>query len=132
MLNRSIGLGVLGALAGVLGVLHAFDVLLYLGIVPAALPGETVFFGVNWLGAILTGIVAWIWFWAAGGLWRADPQAWGFVVIVSILTLVFDLIAILSGAPWVYRAPSTILAAVALVIALLPGTRHAVVPTAHV
>ena len=131
MSNRSIGLGVLGAFAAVLGVLHAFDVLLYLGIVPAALPGEGVFFGVNWLGAILTGIVAWIWFWAAGGLWRADPQAWEFVVIVSIVTLVFDAISLFAGAPWVYRAPSTILAAVALVIALLPGTRQAIVPTGH-
>jgi hypothetical protein len=131
MLSRSVGLGVLGALAAVLGVLHAFDVLLYLGIVPAALPGEAAFFGVNWLGAILTAIVAWIWFWAAGGLWRADPQAWEFVVIVSILTLVFDAIALAAGAPWVYRAPSTILAAVALVIGLLPGTREAVVPSGH-
>jgi len=126
-----VGLGVLGAFAAVLGVLHAFDVLLYLGIVPAALPGGVVFFGVNWLGAILTGIVAWIWFWAAGGLWRAEQQAWEFVVLVCILTLVFDVIALIAGEPWVFRAPSTILAAVALVIALLPGTRHAIAPTGH-
>jgi hypothetical protein len=132
MLNRSLGLGVLGAIAAVLGVLHAFDVLLYLGIVPTAVPGEAAFFGANLLGAILTGIVAWIWFWAAGGLWRGEPQAWEFVVIVCILTLIFDVIAIAAGAPFVYRAPSTILAVIALVIALLPGTRQAVVPTGHV
>jgi hypothetical protein len=125
---RSIGLSILGALAAVLGVLHAFDVLLYLGLVPAALPGETAFFGVNWLGAILTGLVAWIWFWAAGGLWRADPEAWSFVVIVSVLTLIFGVIALIAGAPWVYRAPSMILAAFALGLAFLPGTRQGLLP----
>jgi hypothetical protein len=130
-MSRTLGLGILGALAAVLGVLHAFDVLLYLGFVPPAAPAETAFFGVHWLAAILAGIVALIWFWAAGGLWRGDPDAWTFVVIVSIMTLVFDLIAIIAGAPWVYRAPSTILAAFALALALLPNTRHAVTPTAH-
>jgi hypothetical protein len=111
-------------------VLHAFDVLIYLGIVPAALPGEGAFFGVNWLGAILTGLVAWIWFWAAGGLWKANPQAWEFVVVVCLFTLIFDGIALIAGAPLVFRAPSMLLAACALALAFLPATRRAVVPTA--
>ena len=131
MPNRSVGLEVLGAFAAVLGVLHGFDVLVYLGIVPTGVPDGVIFFGVNWFGAILAGIVAWVWFWAAGGVWRADPHAWGFVVVVCVVTLVFDVIALVAGEPWVYRAPSTILAAVALVIALLPGTRQAVVPSGH-
>lgn len=126
---RSFGLSVLGALAAVLGVLHAFDVLVYLGLVLAGLPGESAFFGFNWVGALVAGVVAWIWFWAAVGLWRADPQAWEFVVAVSLLTLVFGGVALMAGAPWAARAPSMTLAVIALCLALLPGTRHAMVPT---
>jgi hypothetical protein len=129
-MHRSIGLIVLGALAAVLGVLHAIDVLLYLGLLTPAMTGETAFFGVSIFGAFLTGIVAWIWFWAAGGLWRSDPQAWLFVVVVSFLTLLFDAIAIIAGAPPVARAPSILLAAIALCLALLPSTRQAVSPSA--
>jgi hypothetical protein len=130
-MSRTLALGILGALAAVLGVLHAFDVLLYLGIVTPALPGETAFFGVHWLAAILAAVVSWIWFWAAGGLWRGDPEAWTFVVIVAVFTLLFGFIAMVAGAPLMYRAPSMILAAFALILALLPNTREAVTPTAH-
>lgn len=129
---RSLGLIVLGAVAAVLGVLHAFDALLYLGLLTGALPGETDFFGVTWFGAILAGIVSCIWFSVAGGLWKGERDSWEFVVIVAIITLLFGIVALVAGAPWVARAPSMLLAAIALIIALLPGTRHAVTRTAGV
>jgi hypothetical protein len=129
-MNRSFGLIVLGALAAVLGVLHAIDVLLYLGILASALTGGNAFFGFSMLGAILTAIVAWIWFWAAGGLWQRDAQAWMFVIFVAIFSLVFDAVAIIGGTPLEVRTPSIILAALALILALLPSTREAVTPHA--
>jgi hypothetical protein len=129
-MNRSFGLVVLGALAAVLGVLHAIDVLIYLGILASALSGGGSFFGISILGAILTGIVAWIWFWAAGGLWQRDAQAWRFVVLVAIVSLVFDALAIVGGTPLTVRMPSIVLAGLALILALLPSTREAVTPHA--
>jgi hypothetical protein len=129
-MTRSFGLVVLGALAAVLGVLHAIDVLLYLGILASALTGGNSFYGFSILGAILTGIVAWIWFWAAGGLWQREAQAWRFVIFVAIFSLVFDVVAIIGGTPLAVRMPSIVLAALALILALLPSTREAVTPHA--
>jgi hypothetical protein len=127
-MTRSVSLVLLGALAALLGVLHAIDVLLYLGVIASAATGATAFFGVGILGAILAGIVAWIWFWAAGGLWRGDPQAWQFVILVAVFTLVFDALALIAGTPLSVRMPSILLAALALILALLPSTREAVMP----
>jgi hypothetical protein len=122
---HSFGLLVLGALAAVLGVLHAFEALIYLGLLTGALPGEADFFGITWFGAILAGLVAWIWFSVAGGLWKGERDSWEFVVVIALITLLFGTIGLFAGAPWVARAPTMLLAAVALIIALLPATRHA-------
>ena len=129
-MKGSLPLIILGALAAVLGVLHAIDVMIYLGVVASALTGANSFFGVGLLGALLSGIVAWIWFWAAGGLWQHEEQAWQFVVVIAIISLIFDGIAILGGTPLEVRVPSLVLAAVALILALLPGTREAITPRA--
>ena len=93
-----------------------------------AMPGEAAFFGITWFGAILAGIVAWIWFSAAGGLWDGDPRSWEFVIVIAIITLLFDILGLAAGSPLSARAPTILLASFALVIALLPGTRHAVTP----
>jgi hypothetical protein len=124
-MQRTIGLTLLGALAAVLGVLHAIEVFLYTGVLVSAWASGYSFFGLGILGAILTGVVAWIWFWAAGGLWRNDPSAWLFVVVVAVMTLVFDLLSYVDGTPFAAMAPSVILSAIALVLALLPSTREA-------
>ena len=130
-MTRSAGLIILGALAAVLGVLSCIDVFIYLGVVASSLMGSSSFFGIGLLGAILSGILAWIWFWAAGGLWLGDQQAWVFVVAVAALTLIFDLLAVIGGTPLQVRMPSVILAGIALILALLPTTRQAVTPQAH-
>jgi hypothetical protein len=75
-------------------------------------------------------MLAWIWFWAAGGLWQRDPQAWTFVVCVTAISLVFDAIALLAGAPFEARMPTIVFQGVALVVCLLPSTRESLSPHA--
>ena len=129
-MNRPVSLIVLGALAAMLGALHAVDVLIYLGLLASGLVGANSFFGFSFLGAVFSGVLAWIWFWAAGGLWQREPQAWTFVVCVTAITLIFDAIALLGGAPFEARMPSAVLACIAFILALLPSTRAAMAPHA--
>src|SRR5262249_47551589 len=88
----------------------------------------TSFFGLGFLGAALSGLLAWIWFWAADGLWRRDTQAWLFVICVVALSLIFDGVALLAGAPFAARMPSIVLAVVAPLLALLPSPRAPLPP----
>jgi hypothetical protein len=54
-----------------------------------------------------------------------DPQGWQFVVLVCIFYLAFDLVAILSGTPVKAVIGSIAITVLALIIALLPGTKAA-------
>ena len=129
-MNRPVGLIVLGALAAMLGALHTVDALMYLGLLASGFASANSFFGFGFLGAMFSAVLAWIWFWAAGGLWQRDPHAWMFVVCVTALTVIFDAIALLGGAPFEARMPSIVLAAIAFVLSVLPSTREAMTPHA--
>jgi hypothetical protein len=116
---------ILTVLAVLAGLLAALDVLRYLGILPLASLGEVDFFGTSIIGAILAALLAAVWFWAAQKLWDLDPQGWQFVVLVAIFYLAFDLVAIIGGTPVQAMLPSIIITGLALILALLPGTRDA-------
>ena len=87
--------------------------------------GPFQFFGVNWVGVILSVIVALIWLSVARQLWRVDPQGWLFVVVIAIVYLIFDFVAVLGGSAFQAVLPSVIVNAVALILAVLPNTRAA-------
>jgi hypothetical protein len=124
-MNRPISAVILTVLAVLAGILAVVDVLRYLGIVPISSLGEVEFFGTSILGAAFAAMVAAIWFWAAQKLWNMDPQGWQFVVLVCIFYLAFDLVAILSGTPLRAMIGSIAVTVLALIIALLPGTKAA-------
>jgi hypothetical protein len=90
--HRPFGVTVLAILAGVAFIVNAFVTLLFLGAIPAALFGGTGFFGAALFGAFLWGLLAVIWAWVATGLWKLDPQAWMFVIFVSLLNIILGLI----------------------------------------
>ena len=124
-MNRPIAVTILAILAAIAGILAVLDVLRLLGILPIAALGPMNFFGVSIIGAILAAIVAIIWFWAARGLWNLDPQAWLFVVVIAILYLIFDVIALIGGTPIQAMLPSIVVSGLALILALIPGTKDA-------
>ena len=112
-------------LAVIAGILAVIDVLRYLAILPITTLGPVNFFGFSFIGAIMAGIVAAIWFWAAQKLWTLDPQGWIFVVVIAIVYLIFDFVAILGRSSFQAMLPSILVNAIALVLGLLPGTKRA-------
>jgi hypothetical protein len=123
--HRNFAVVILTAIAVIAGIWNVIETLIYLGLVPV---GEVLghqFFSTNWLGAILTGLVAAIWFAVAGQLWRLDERGWLFVVFIAAFDLFFLFLSLLGGTKWPAIAPAVILCAVALLLAILPGTKNA-------
>jgi hypothetical protein len=121
-MKRSVGASILAVIAAFAGILAVIDVLRYLGLLPFSL-GPVSFFGFSFIGAILAGISAAIWFWAAQKLWNNDEQGWLFIVVLAIFYLILDFVALLGGTPLASMWTSIVLSALVLVIALLPGTK---------
>lgn len=123
--HRPFGVTVLAILAGIAFIVNAFVTLLFLGAIPAALFGGTGFFGEALLGAILWGLLAAIWAWVATGLWNLDPQAWMFVVILSILNLILAVVSVIGASTWQAVLPAIVVNVVVLVYSLLPNVKSA-------
>ena len=125
--QRTFAVTLLAVIAVICGIWNIFDTLRYLGLIPVV---EVMGFGlklwnVNWLGAILSGIVAVIWFAVAGQLWRLDERGWLFIVFIAAFDLFFLFLSMIGGTPFQAIAPIVLLCAVALLLALLPGTKAA-------
>src|SRR4051812_21492150 len=82
--HRTVAVVILAAIAVIAGIWNVMDTFRYLGLLPVVeIFGMGVkLFNVNWLGAILSGLVAAIWFAVAGGIWRLGP---GGVVLLVFL-----------------------------------------------
>jgi len=120
-MNRPFAVTILAILAAIAGILAIVDVLRYLGFLFSPLN----FLGTPILGAILSGIVALIWFWAAQKLWTLDPQGWLFTVSIAAIYLIFDVIGIIGGIPFQALLGSIIVSGLALILCILPGTKQA-------
>jgi hypothetical protein len=124
-MKRPFTVVLLTILAVIAGILAVIDVLRYLSLLPVVTLGPVNFFGFSFIGAIMAGIVAAIWFWAAQKLWTLDPQGWIFVVVIAIVYLIFDFVAILGQSSFQAMLPSILVSAIALILGLLPGTKEA-------
>ncbi len=124
-MNRPIAVTILTILAVVAGIVAILDVLRYLGVLPITVLGDLEFFGVSFLGAIMAAIVAGIWFWAAKMLWTLEPRGYIFTVSISLIYLIFDILAIIGGTSWQAMLPSLIITGLAFILCLLPGTKAA-------
>ncbi len=122
--KRPIGvtvLAILAALAAIVAIIHTLQMLhlwpLWLGPVR--------FFTFNLIGAIMWGLLAAIWIWLVRGLWKVDPSAWLFLVILSILNLSLALISLLGDSTLAGLAPTILINGIILIYSLLPGTQKA-------
>jgi len=122
--ERPIGVTILAILAGIAAVLAAINALQFLGIFPffiGSVPVRTVnfFYALMWL------LLVWVYVWLVQMLWRVDPAAWMFLVIITIFELIFDVIALLGGSSWQNVSVSFIVNAIILLYVMLPGVRRA-------
>lgn len=123
--QRDTAIVILAALAVVSGILEVIDVLRHLGILPLGEVFGLEFYGVSWLGAILSGIVAVIWFSVARQLWNLDPQGWWFVVVIASLNLVLLLASVIGHSTMQAVSLGVVVNVAALILALLPSTKAA-------
>jgi len=120
--NRPFGVTLLAILAGLAAAVAIFHTLQMLRLLPFSL-GVLNFYTFNFLGAILWGIMALIYIWLVRMLWSVNPQAWMFLVVLSTINLILDLITWLGNTSWVALLPSVLINAVILIYCLLPGVR---------
>lgn len=118
--HRNAAVVILAIIAGVAGIVALYDTFQYLHFV-----GGLNFFGSPWLGAILSFIVALIWFSVAQQLWSLNPQGWLFIVIIAIIDLALLLLSLLGSSSWSNIMPGVVISGLALILALLPSTKAA-------
>lgn len=122
--KRPIGVTILAILAGLSAIIAIIHTLQMLYLWPIWI-GPVRFFTFSLIGALLWGIMAAIWIWLVRGLWDLDPQAWSFVVILSILNLILALFSVLGDSSFTAMLPTIAINGIILIYALLPGTRNA-------
>ena len=124
-MKRTGAIVILAVIAVVAGIVALFDTIRYLEWLFSPLD----FLGTPLLGAILSGLVALIWFWAATRIWNGDPQGWLFMVSIAAIYLIFDVIAFIASdlpfeATLEILMPSLVINLLALILGLLPSTKR--------
>ena len=124
MKQRPIGVTILAVLAAVLAVLSAIHALQFLGIIPFVI-GPVALRTFNFFYALMWGLLFWVYIWLVQMLWRVEPQAWLFLVIITVVNLMLDFLAMLGRSTWQDVSVSFFLNAIILLYCMLPGVRQA-------
>jgi hypothetical protein len=124
--ERPIGVTILAILAGIAAVIAAIHALQFLGIIPFVIgpAGYTVRY-VSFFTALMYGLLVWVYIWLTMALWRVEPGAWIFLVIVTLFYLSIDFISMLGASTWQDVSVSIIVNAIILLYCMLPGVRTA-------
>jgi hypothetical protein len=128
--QRNWAVYVLVIIAVIAGILALLDAARYMGWLPITIPilGQEVSFvlpNAQWLAAILSATVGVIWLVVAWWLWTLNPSGWLFVIVIAIFNLILLLLAVLGQTTLSAVALQVLVSVVALVLALLPGTKAA-------
>jgi len=119
-MKQTAAIYILAIIAIIAGIMAVIDTLRYLGWLFSPLS----FLGSPLLGAVMAGLVAAIWFWAAVRVWNVDPRGWLFMVSIAAIYLVFDVISLIAGTPIELLLPSILINVLVLIICLLPSTKE--------
>jgi hypothetical protein len=124
--ERPIGVTILAILAGIAAVLAAVHALQFLGIIPFVVgpTGYKVHYFSFWY-ALMYVLLVWVYIWLTMALWRVEPGAWIFLVIVTMFYLILDLFMLIGATTWQDVSVSIIVNAIILLYCMLPGVRSA-------
>ena len=126
MRDRPIGVTILAILAGIAAVLAAIHALQFLGIIPFFIgPSGYKIHAYSFWYALMYGLLVWVYIWLTMMLWRVEPQAWMFLVIVTMFYLILDFFSLFGTNTWEDVAVSVIVNAIILLYCMLPGVRSA-------
>ena len=119
-MKRTAASYMLAIIAVLAGIVALVDTTRYLGWLYSPLD----FVGSPFIGAILTGLLAAMWFSVAYLIWIVNLQGWFFMVTLAAFALVINLISLISGTPIELLLPSIIISGLVLILGLLPSTRR--------
>ncbi|MGZ3615366.1 MAG: hypothetical protein ACXWOL_00015 [Ktedonobacteraceae bacterium] len=128
MRSRPIGVTILAILAGIAAVLAAVHALQFLGIFPFFFSPSGIDIHVRYVNfwyALMYGLLVWVYIWLTMALWRVEPQAWMFLVIVTMFYLILDFFSLFGTNSWEDVGVSVIINAIILLYCMLPGVRRA-------
>jgi hypothetical protein len=126
MKERPIGVTILAILAGIAAVLAAIHALQFLGIIPFFIgPSGYKIHAYSFWYALMYGLLVWVYIWLTMMLWRVEPQAWMFLVIITFFYLILDFFSLFGTNTWEDVAVSVIVNAIILLYCMLPGVRSA-------
>jgi hypothetical protein len=123
-MKRPFGVTVLAILAGIAAVLAGVHTLQSLGILPYMIGGFKVH-AFSFFNALMWALMVWVWVWVVQMLWKIDPGAWLFLVVITTFNLILDFTIILGQADWQDIQVSFIVNALILIYCMLPGVRKA-------
>ncbi len=124
--ERPVGATILAILAGIAAVLAVIHALQFLGIFPFLVgpSGYTVHY-YSWWYALMYGLLVWVYIWLTRALWRVEPGAWTFLVLVTLFYLSIDLIQMIGASTWRDVSFSILFNGLILLYCMLPGVRSA-------
>ena len=121
-------------LAVIAGILAFIDAGRYMGWIPinATIPGlgeiSFAYPQAQWFAALMQALLGAIWFLVAYWLWTLNPSGWMFVIVISVINLIFLGLAVLGRTTFSQVLPAVLVNALAFILALLPGTKAAFLP----
>ena len=121
--HRPIMVTMLAIGAGILALMSAVHLLQSLGIIPFVI-GRFEVRAFSLFHAIMFGLLVWVWGWLVQMLWKVEPQAWVFLVVVSMFNLMLDFFLLLGITSWPDVSLSFLINSLVLLYCMLPGTRR--------
>ena len=124
--ERPVGVTILAILAGIAAVFAAIHAIQFLGIFPFVLgpSGYSVHYFSFWY-SLMYGLLFWVYIWLTRALWRVEPGAWMFLVIVTMFYLILDLFMLIGANTWQDVSISIIINGIILLYCMLPGVKSA-------
>ena len=122
--ERPIGVTILAVLAGAAALVAVYHTLQFLGIINFKL-GPFEFRNLNLFAALMYGLLVWVYIWLVQMLWKVDPSAWIFLVVITIFNLILDFLGMIGTESGIEYGWSIFLNGIILIYCMLPGVRSA-------
>jgi len=122
--SRPFGVTILAILAGIAAVLAGIHALQALGILPYVI-GPLTLRAPNFWYFLMWALLVWVYVWLVKMLWDVDPQAWIFLVVITVFNLILGFVAILGQETASDLSISLGLNILILVYCMLPNVQRA-------